>query len=96
MRERILTADHRVRRVPDHLQVRVSCGRKDVRCLGCCADVAGMLVFETNDEIGRFGLFGQVRNRTDDVIEAALGSGRAPVGEDAHDLRVHKLRNLEA
>ena len=59
VRERILAGDKRIRRIPHELQIGMIDGVQDLRGLGRGRDVAGMLVFETDDQTLARRLLGQ-------------------------------------
>lgn len=54
---RILTSNERIRRIPDEFEVRMLNGVEDCSGFGSGADIAGVFVFQSDDEIVGSSLF---------------------------------------
>jgi hypothetical protein len=85
--ERILAGHKSIARVPNDLEMGVIDRAQHTRGLGRGCHVAGVLVFEANDQIvcGRF--LRQGAQGEDHAVEAGFRLHRPPVGKNAHDAR---------
>jgi len=93
---RNFTRDVGVGRIPYHPQVVVIDGREDTSSLLRGGDIAGVLVFETDDEPVLLCVVSEFLKSIDDAFENSFGTDDPPIGKNADDLCTGELCDFES